>query len=186
MKSLSFVSSNYNKYLEVQSVLSNYGINVEFASFSLIEIQSDSIKDIALDKCERAYREILKPVIVEDDGLFIDRLNGFPGQYSSYVFKTIGNMGILKLLENSTFRNACFRCVFAFNDGKNSTSFVGETKGKISYKITEGGWGYDPIFIPDSLDVTFGILQIANKKRFFSHRTKALNRFVEWYYKVIL
>jgi XTP/dITP diphosphohydrolase len=185
MKSVSFVSSNYNKYLEVQSVLSNYGINVEFASISLNEIQSDSIKNIALDKSERAYREIMKPLIVEDDGLFIDRLNGFPGQYSSYIFKTIGNIGILKLLEGSAYRNASFKSVFAFNDGKTSTTFVGETKGKISNKITEGGWGYDPIFIPDGLEVTFGVLQMTNKKRFFSHRTKALNRFVDWYNRLI-
>src|SRR5215475_10589870 len=142
MKSLLFVSSNYNKYLEIQPVLSTAGIDVRFASMSLIEIQSDSIKDVALEKSQRAYLKKMKPVIVEDDGLFIEKLKGFPGQYSSYVFKTIGNSGILKLLEGSASRRACFKSVIAFNDGQNLSHFIGETRGNISERITKGGWGY--------------------------------------------
>jgi XTP/dITP diphosphohydrolase len=182
MKSLHFVSSNRNKYLEIQSHLQQkYGVVVEFSNQRLIEIQSDSIKEIAVEKSKSAFALISKPVIVEDDGLFIDELGGFPGQYSSFVYKTIGNNGIIKLLRTSMNRFASFKATFVFCDGKNSQTFEDEIKGKISSRITEGGWGYDPIFIPDGSDFTFGQLHIQNRKNDFSHRVKALDKFAKWY-----
>ena len=67
VSSLYFVSTNHNKYLEIQSVLSKYGIIVEFYKVLLVEIQSDSIEEIAIAKSKDAFAEISKPVIVEDD-----------------------------------------------------------------------------------------------------------------------
>src|SRR6188472_4279509 len=132
MSSLYFASTNHNKYLEIQSVLSKYGIIVEFYKLILVEIQSDSIEEIAIAKSKCAFAEISKPVIVEDDGLFIHELNGFPGQYSSYVYKTIGNNGILKLLSNSKQRFAIFKSSLAFSDDMNHYGFTGEAEGKIA------------------------------------------------------
>jgi XTP/dITP diphosphohydrolase len=181
MRSICFASANNNKYLEIQPVLSKYGIVIEFLKIELIEIQSDSIERIAIEKSKNAFTKTSKPVIVEDDGIFITELNGFPGQYASYVFKTIGNDGILKLLTNSKNRQAYFRSVVAFYDGRNSLSFIGETRGNISQRITEGGWGYDPIFIPLGTTLTYGQLELQKRKKQFSHRVKALDEFVKWY-----
>ena len=64
-----------------------------------------------------AYEKCKKPVIIEDDGLFINSLSGFPGPYSSYIFDTIGNNGILKLLGNN--RDAQFVAIIAFCDSSN-------------------------------------------------------------------
>jgi XTP/dITP diphosphohydrolase len=72
-------------------MLQSSGVNLEFCELKLNEIQSDSIEEIAFEKSNSAYKQLYRPVIVEDDGLFIDELNGFPGQYSSYVYKTIEN-----------------------------------------------------------------------------------------------
>lgn len=174
MRKLCFVSTNHNKYLEIKSVLQKYLIPVEFSEITLTEIQSDSIEEIAIEKSKDAFAEISRPVIVEDDG--------FPGQYSSYVYKTIGNDGILKLLNNSKHRFAAFKSFFAFcSTAKNSLGFKGEVEGKISHNITEGGWGYDPIFIPDGSNLTFGQLQMIGRKKEFSHRSQALNKFAKWY-----
>jgi XTP/dITP diphosphohydrolase len=181
MNSLYFASSNYDKYLEIQLLLKKYSIVVKFSKVLLTEVQSDSIEEIAIEKSKHAFAEISKPVIVEDDGLFIYGLNGFPGQYSSYVYKTIGNNGILKLMTNLKLRSACFKSFFAFYDGKDYQSFAGETEGKISHKITDGGWGFDPIFIPNGADLTFGQLQLLDRKIEFSHRSKALDKFAKWY-----
>ena len=182
MPKLCFVSTNHNKYLEIKSVLQKYLIPVEFSEIILTEIQSDSIEEIAIEKSKDAFAEISRPVIVEDDGLFIYELNGFPGQYSSYVYKTIGNDGILKLLNNSKHRFAAFKSFFAFcSTAKNSLGFKGEVEGKISHNITEGGWGYDPIFIPNGSNLTFGQLQMIGRKKEFSHRSQALNKFAQWY-----
>jgi XTP/dITP diphosphohydrolase len=181
MKSILFASSNDKKYREVKSLLSHFDIDVQFFKKSLTEIQADSLEIIALNKSHSAFLEISTPVIVEDDGLFIEELNGFPGQYSSFVFDTIGNWGIIKLLQKATSRHALFKSVFAFNNGRNSLTFGGETKGTIARKMTKGGWGYDPIFIPHNSDLTLGILETQGAKEFFSHRAKALKKFGAWF-----
>ena len=119
MSPLYFVSTNHNKYLEIESILQKYCISVVFSKLALTEIQSDSIEEIAIEKSKHAFAEMSRPVIVEDDGLFIYELNGFPGQYSSYVYKTIGNDGILKLMNNSKQRFAIFKSSLAFSDDMN-------------------------------------------------------------------
>ena len=68
-------------------------------------------------KAQDAFSKLKKPVIIEDDGLFINSLDGFPGPYSSYVFKTIGNKGILNLLKNN--RKAKFVSIITYCDKKN-------------------------------------------------------------------
>jgi XTP/dITP diphosphohydrolase len=181
MESLYFVSNNYNKYEEIQSFLQKYSIDVQFSRMILTEIQSNFLIEIAIEKSKSAFEKMSMPIIVEDDGLFIDELNGFPGQYSSYFFETIGNSGIIKLLINSKTRIAYFRSVFVYYDGKISQSFVGETKGKIAHRPMGKGWGYDPMFIPDGIELTFGQLHQENRKEEFSHRTKALIEFADWY-----
>jgi XTP/dITP diphosphohydrolase len=181
VKSICFASNNYNKYIEIHSVLKKYAIDVHFMRIPLTEIQSNSLIEIAIEKSKIAFKKISKPIIVEDDGLFIDELKGFPGQYSSYSFETIGYDGILKLLIDSKTRTAYFRSVFAFYDGEISQSFVGEIKGKIAHIPMGKGWGYDPIFIPDGSELTFGQLYQENRKADFSHRAQALGKFAGWY-----
>ena len=179
MQAVTFASTSQNKYREVQSILSAYGIAVDFAQITSLEIQSDSLEEIAGEKAKSAFALVGRPVIVEDDGLFIDALKGFPGQYSSYSFKTIGNDGILKLLAVSPDRSASFRSLIAFYDGSRLSISEGKVEGRISEKITEGGWGYDPIFIPVGTNLTFA--QLKEKKNEFSHRKKALDSFAKWY-----
>ena len=181
MKSLHFASNNYNKYVEIQSVLQKYSIDVYFSRTILTEIQSNFLIEIAIEKSRSAFEQISMPIIVEDDGLFIDELNGFPGQYSSYSFETIGNDGLIKLLINSKTRIAYFKSVFVFYDGNILQSFVGETKGKIAHRPMGKGWGFDPMFVPDGIDLTFGQLHQENRKEEFSHRTQALIKFANWY-----
>jgi XTP/dITP diphosphohydrolase len=179
MQAVTFASTNQNKYREVQSILPAYGIAIDFAQVNPVEIQSDSLEEIAREKAKSAFAMVGRPVIVEDDGLFIDALKGFPGQYSSHAFKTIGNDGIMKLLAGPTYRTASFRSLIAFYDGKRLSISEGRVDGRISDKITEGGWGYDPIFVPAGTDLTFA--QLKEKKNEYSHRKKALEKFALWY-----
>lgn len=181
MHTLTFASTNQNKYREVQSILLSHGIAVDFVQINLVEVQSDSLEEIAREKAKSAFAQVGRPVIVEDDGLFIDALNGFPGQYSSHAFKTIGNDGIMKLLIGSTNRGASFSSLMAFYDGKNLSISEGRVEGSVSDRITEGGWGYDPIFIPAGTNLTFA--QLKDRKSEYSHRKKALDNFARWYSK---
>ena len=176
LSNLYFVSSNRHKYDEAKTILTSRGISIRFYKLELEEIQSNSLKKIALRKSIQAYAKIKKPVIVEDDGLSIAPLNDFPGPYSSYVFKTIGNKGILNLLDNN--REATFISIISYYDGHNSKSFVAEINGTISKTVQGMGWGYDPIFIPEKSKKTFA--ELTNKNE-LSHRYLALNKFANWY-----
>ncbi|MEO9362542.1 MAG: XTP/dITP diphosphatase [Nitrososphaera sp.] len=178
MQAITFASTNQNKFREVESILAAEGIRASFARLELVEIQSDSLEEIAKEKARSAYAKVQKPVIVEDDGLFVDALGGFPGQYSSYVFKTIGNAGVLKLLKDREDRSASFRSLIAYSDGGDIQLFEGRVAGKISEKIAQGGWGYDPIFVPEEgAGQTFA--ELPNKND-YSHRKKALDKFAAW------
>lgn len=173
---LYFVSSNKNKYLEAQEILKSFGISLGHIEFKLEEIQDISITNIALRKSQDAFSRWKKPLIIEDDGLFITSLLGFPGPYSSYVFNTIGNNGILKLL--GTRRDAIFQSVIVYRDHKEFKVFSSKVSGKISKKIKGGGWGYDPIFIPKNSQKTYS--QLKNKNE-ISHRYNALKKFSRWF-----
>ncbi len=181
MKSIIFVSSNERKYYEIKSLLSKFDTKVQFIRKNLTEIQADSMELIALNKSNNAYLEISKPLIIEDDGLFIEELNGFPGQYSAFVFKTIGNSGIIRLMRSTKSRSALFKSVFAFNDGTSSLTFSGQTRGTIAKEVTRGGWGYDPIFIPENSEMTYGNLENKGMKESMSHRAIAIRKFAEWF-----
>lgn len=173
---LFFVSSNSHKYRESKFILDSLGINLGFIKSNLEEIQSNSLDTIATAKARHAFSKFKKPVIIEDDGLFIDSIDGFPGPYSSYVFKTIGNKGILNLLKND--RKAKFVSIFTYCDKTILQSFEGKLNGKISKTKKGKGWGYDPIFIPNNSKKTFAEL---NNKNELSHRYKALKKFSKWY-----
>ena len=176
---LFFASSNENKFQEAERILSNLGVQINFYKTILEEIQSNDLNDIAEKKAINAYDLIQKPVIIEDDGLFINSLNGFPGPYSSYAYDTIGNKGIMSLLENSQTRDANFVSIIAYCDNDYGVKlFESSIPGKISSVIEKGGWGYDPIFIPDGESKTYA--NVSDKDK-FSHRSAALTKFSNWF-----
>lgn len=172
-----FASSNRNKFVEAEKILLEFGLKIQFLKCQLREIQADSLEEIAIDKVTQAFSICSKPVIIEDDGLFINSLNGFPGPYSSFVFETIGNKGILRLL--STQRAAKFRSIIAYCDQNEKIRvFSADVDGKISSKEVGKRWGFDPIFIPSGKTQTYSKLVDKNK---ISHRYLALKKFANWY-----
>jgi XTP/dITP diphosphohydrolase len=174
-----FASSNEHKFEEAQRILSTLGVNIKLFKTTLEEIQSNSLNEIAKRKVIDAFTKIQKPVIIEDDGLFINSLNGFPGPYSSYVYDTIGNKGIIHLLENTELRDAKFVAIIAYCNGIDEVKlFESSIPGKISKEIEKGGWGYDPIFIPDGESKTFA--NVSDKDK-FSHRSASLKKFSDWF-----
>ena len=179
LSELFFASSNEHKFQEAERILANLGMQINLFKTTLEEIQSNNLNDIAEKKAINAYDLIQKPVIIEDDGLFIKTLNGFPGPYSSYVYDTIGNNGIMNLLENSQVRDAKFVSIIAYCSDVNDVKlFESSIPGKISSAIEKGGWGYDPIFIPNGESKTYA--NVSDKDK-FSHRAAALKKFSNWF-----
>ena len=181
-----FLTGNKNKVVEANQILSNLGYEVEqFLVDGLtpefIEPQSSSIVDVSKFKIQQALELISETesstnaLLVEDSGLFIESLNDFPGVYSSYISKTIGNEGILNLLVDKSNRNAEFRAYsILYKNGKYFRA-LGICSGKISTQIKgSNGFGFDPIFIPESGDGrTFGEMTDYEKAS-KSHRGESL------------
>ena len=179
LSELFFASSNEHKFEEAQRILSNSGVKIKLFKTTLEEIQSNSLSEIAKRKAIDAFTKIQKPVIIEDDGLFINSLNGFPGPYSSYVYETIGNKGLVRLLENTELRDAKFVAIIAYCNGIDDVQlFESSIPGKISSIVEKGGWGYDPIFIPDGESKTYA--NVPNKDK-LSHRSASLQKFSDWF-----
>jgi len=177
---ITYVSNNPHKARESSSILKELGIEVEVVQVSIPEIQSDDIVEIAKFRAREAYRLLKRPVIVEDAGLFIDALNGFPGPYSSYALKTIGINGILKLMRGEKRRIATFKSVVVFHDGRRMRTFLGQVRGRISLKPKGSSWGFDPIFEPKGLrGLTYAQLppEVKNK---VSHRRRALEKLARY------
>jgi XTP/dITP diphosphohydrolase len=174
-------TGNHHKYEEAREVLAELGVELEHFEVERVEIQADDPADIAAYSLEQIGEEG-RPMVVEDAGLFIDHYGGFPGPYSSYVLVKVDLPGVLKLMEGVKDRTASFQSVAAYRHGDTKRCFRGIVKGKIAYSIRgTGGFGYDPIFIPDEGDGrTFG--EMTNEeKNAFSHRARAFRSFGEWF-----
>ncbi|MHA1475892.1 MAG: non-canonical purine NTP pyrophosphatase, partial [Promethearchaeota archaeon] len=116
-KTLRFVTGNPHKYQEVKDAIQKNFPNFEVlqSNVELLETQADSLEEVALFKVNSVKNQVKIPYFIEDAGFFVDDVcNGFPGVYSSYVMKTIGYDGILRILGDSTSRKAHFESVIAY------------------------------------------------------------------------
>jgi XTP/dITP diphosphohydrolase len=178
-----FATGNEHKLLEANAVLSQYGMEaVKLDDYHKLEIQSNDLEDIASSALVLILQKTDKPVFVEDSGLFVHELNGFPGPYSSYVFDTIGVEGILKLLEGGKSRKAEFRSSVAFGmGGKWLADFNSTAEGTIQLQPRgQNGFGFDPIFVPIWTQKTFAEMEL-KEKIIYSHRSKALSKLALWF-----
>ncbi len=184
-KVIFLATGNFHKFNEATRVLAEYDIVAAMLRVKAVEIQSDSLGQIAKASVMDAFNRCHLPIIVEDAGLFVSSLKDFPGPYAAYVYKTISNPGLLKLMNNVKHRKAAFRSVIAYYDGQNEpVCFEGEAAGTIAYGEIWGklntGFGFDPIFKPTGSEKTFAEMTI-EEKNCFSHRAKAIRKFAQWY-----
>ena len=181
-----FVTGNQNKLAEAYDILSPLGFYVEQLFIrgkvpDLVEPQAEQIEEIAKYKLEQAVSLTMgtefenEALLVEDSGLFIDSLSGFPGPYSSFVQETIGLSGVLSLMSGETDRGAEFRAVAAVSFQGNILTSTGICRGVISENISgDFGFGFDPIFIPDEANGRTCAQLSSHEKSTISHRGFAL------------
>jgi XTP/dITP diphosphohydrolase len=175
-----FVTTNEHKRREVQQIL---GVVLGRADLDLPEIQAIDPAEVAAQKA-RAAREALGntdlPVLVEDSGLMVDAWGGFPGALTKWVMKSVGNEGLLEMLAAGEDRSASAVCVVALagTDGKVRT-FRGEVRGTVAESPRgEGGFGYDPVFVPGWSSLTYA--EMGEGKNVDSHRTRAFRAVKAW------
>lgn len=164
-----FVTSNKNKFNEVERIL---GIRLRRYDAGMKELQSMDVEEVAIDKARKAYAKIRKPLIVEDTGLCIAALNGFPGALSSWVETSIGNEGICSMVRGKG-RKAYAETCAVFFDGKSIKAFMGRTYGTIiDHPKGKNGFGWDYIFRPNGSRKVYAEMTIDEKNK-VSHRGKA-------------
>jgi XTP/dITP diphosphohydrolase len=116
MSELHYVTTNPGKVREAEQYLGTDTV-AQF-DFDYTEIQAPELGPIAAQGAREAYREAGEPVVVDDAGLFVEALDGFPGPYSSYVEETVGVERVWTLARDEENRRAYFRCVLAYCDGE--------------------------------------------------------------------
>lgn len=188
MIELIFATQNQNKVNEVRSVLPSW---IKLLSLSDLNFHDelkedfDTLEQNAIQKAEFVFNRFHKPCFAEDAGLVVDSLGGEPGvrsaRYAGAEKSSQDNINLLlKNLDETEHRNACFKAVIAFTDGNQIKTFEGVCDGTISLEQKGlGGFGYDPVFIPKSYDQTFGELSSTVKHQ-ISHRTKAMTMFISF------
>ena len=168
-----FVTSNHHKVVEANKVGKEYGIRFNQVHILYPEVRAETVTKVAVEGAKYVCQQIDKPVIVEDSGLFIDSLGGFPGPYSAFVYSKIGCKGILDLLRSLPDRSAKFISAVGYCSRGQVKVFEGEIEGIISTQEKGSkGFGYDPIFKPKGHDKTFA--QDMAQKNLVSHRRKAI------------
>ncbi len=189
MKDIHFLTGNVGKFHEAEVVFQKEipDIKVKQDTRPLLEVQSDSLEEVARFKLKSfvdAQQERVESCFTEDAGLFITpQLKGFPGPYSSFVQKTIGNASILKIMDGAKDRHCHFSACIAFYSAatRRIRTFMGQVEGTVAFEQRgTGGFGFDPIFMPNEIpSKTFAELSAEEKSK-ISHRGRALHSFITY------
>ena len=191
IKKLVIASHNKGKIQEISALLKPYQIEVVSAvDLNLPDVEetgttfeeNSRLKATTLAKLSGEY------CLADDSGLCVDALDGRPGVYSArYAPDRDFDKGIIKLLSevettHSNNRNAHFSCVIALVHPQTLECqvFEGRVDGTLSReKHGQGGFGYDPIFVPNEGDGrTFAEMNNEEKSK-ISHRGRALSKFIK-------
>ena len=164
------VTSNPNKAREIAVFFLGVA-EVLHIPMECPEYRDDDVGVIASRKAEYAYSILKRPLMTDDTSFCIPALGGFPGPFAAYVQRTIGNSGILRLMEGLEDSRAYFETAVAFAHGRGIEVFRGRIDGRVVSPRGEGGFGYDPIFEWNGR--TLAELPLEEKSR-VSHRGQAL------------
>lgn len=182
MKQLVFATNNSHKLEEIRRILGE-----SFAVLSLHDIGCDddipeneaTLKGNAIAKARWVKEKYGYDCFADDTGLEVDALDGAPGVHSARYAPGVGhdseaNMKLLlKNLEGQKNRKARFKTVIALIEGDRLTTFEGICEGLIAESPAgNGGFGYDPVFLPEGYSRTFAELS-ADEKNEISHRGRA-------------
>lgn len=179
---ITFVTGNAGKAAELARQLEPHGIAVDQDRRGYPEIQAETLAEVA----EAGARHLLAaglrpPFLLEDSGLFVAALRGFPGVYSRHALDTLGCAGLLKLMADveAEMRSAAFRAHLLYVDADGRLHpFEGTCPGRIAERATgTGGFGFDPVFIPRGHDRTFAEMAPAEKQA-VGHRGQAVQAFL--------
>lgn len=186
LEEIVFASHNEGKIKEIKKLLAPYGIMVKSAldmNLPDVEETGKTFEENSLLKSRTIAKLVNMPCLADDSGLCVDALDGAPGVYSArYAPNRDFDKGMEKLLAEmekspNKSRNAHFSCVIslAWPDGQYKV-FAGQVDGKIAFhKMGAGGFGYDPLFVPEGFTSSFAQMSQEEKNK-ISHRGRAVEK----------
>lgn len=182
MRELIFATHNQNKVEEVKAIFKGYNIKSlsDVGYHNEIAETAKTFEGNALLKAKHIFNVFKTPVFADDSGLEVDALDGAPGVYSARYAGAEknhqkNNAKLLNALLDNNNRKAQFKTVISYVDGDTEICFEGIVRGEIASEIIgTGGFGYDPLFIPEGYSETFGTLPRKIKLK-LSHRTRAID-----------
>ena len=181
MPKLQIITSNNGKIREFREIFGDSKYIPVQNNIDYPEIQASSLEEVVDFGLSWLREKIEPPFVIDDSGVFIDNFDGFPGVYTRYVYDTIGLAGVLRQMEGVDNRACTFRCVLGLlTESGEKQKFVGECSGTLINELRgDGGFGYDPIFIPEGFDKTFAELA-SEEKNSISHRGKAMRELIDF------
>jgi XTP/dITP diphosphohydrolase len=190
--SILLATRNRHKTREIQSMLGEGVIVTDATEFDhLPEVEETGVtfEENSKLKAEGISLHVEGIVLADDSGLEVDALGKEPGVYSARYAgpgctDEANTALVLKKMKGfpDEVRSARFRCVLAVAEkGVTLAVFDGTVEGMLAHEMRgEGGFGYDPIFMPLGYHQTFGELS-SELKHTMSHRSRALAQFREWW-----
>ena len=168
-----FVTGNLGKLQEAERIL---GFRPRHEKLDLPEIQSLDILEIVRAKANEAWRRLGEAVMVDETGLALGALSGFPGPLVKWMAEAIGPEGIARTAHRLGDTTAIAQCAMIYRDGEHELVAQGDVPGLlVSPPRGEGGFGWDPIFQPAGEERTYAQLSSAEKDK-IGHRGKALRQ----------
>jgi XTP/dITP diphosphohydrolase len=187
---LVIATHNQGKLEEIKNLFETFKVNIRGACELVIidpEETEDTFVGNARIKAHFAAKESQVPSLADDSGITIDALNGAPGVYTAdwaetsggreFVYAMVKTQNALAEVDATHPRSAQFRCtlVLAWPDGHDEV-FEGLIAGSLVWPMRgENGHGYDPIFLPDGYNQTFGEMDRWEKNK-ISHRADAFTK----------
>lgn len=143
---LHFATTNRNKLREAEQIL---GRPVTGVALALEELQTTDPEALVHHKAAQAHAALDRPVLVEDTGLIFLAWGALPGPFIKYFLEHLGLDGLVRALGPFADKRAEAVCTLGYHDGNTVQIVSGRTTGRIVPPAGEGGFGWDPIFVPD-------------------------------------
>jgi XTP/dITP diphosphohydrolase len=175
MRKLNVITSNPGKLREFRAALEPLGYEVVHLPLEVDEVQADTLEEVVAGCLRQLHARGVEDFVLDDSGLFVDALKGFPGVYSSYALRTLGCEGLLKLLQGVHDREARFECCIGCSlSGREDIVLKERCDGHIIEAMRgREGFGFDPIFAAAGEGRTFAEMPLG-EKNLISHRGKAI------------
>lgn len=160
-----YVTGNENKARLFNKMV---GMDLEHVGVDIEEIQSLDLREVVEHKAKAAFRELQKPVVVEDTQLIFHALGRLPGPFIKWFLEDLGNDGVCRILNSFDDRSATAGSAIAFYDGKKLKIFESSLSGSIADSPRgDSGFGWNVIFVPDGSKKTFGEMREPEFEKYY-------------------